>query len=62
MSLPQHNIGDHDLKYKGNENDNFPLRILSSAIFQGNEQIIIEHNGKEYILRITRSDKLLLTK
>lgn len=39
-----------------------PPRVPSEEIFLGEGKIVIEHNGEEYILRITRQNKLLLTK
>jgi len=37
-------------------------QVPSAAIFQGRREIIIVHHGQEYRLRITRADKLILTK
>jgi hemin uptake protein HemP len=39
-----------------------PKRISSKDIFGGNIEVIIEHAGLEYRLRITRQNKLILTK
>jgi hemin uptake protein HemP len=36
-------------------------RIASDALFQGQRELVIEHTGKEYVLRITRQGKLILT-
>lgn len=36
--------------------------LPSAALFQGRREIIIVHHGQEYRLRITRADKLILTK
>lgn len=36
--------------------------INSGILFQGHKYIRIVHNDEIYILRITRSDKLILTK
>jgi hemin uptake protein HemP len=36
--------------------------VASAALFQGRREIIIVHHGQEYRLRITRTDKLILTK
>jgi hemin uptake protein HemP len=38
------------------------LRILSGDLFRGEREIVIVHGEQEYVLRITRSDKLILTK
>ena len=37
-------------------------RIPSGDLFGGEREIVILHAGQEYVLRITRSDKLILTK
>jgi len=41
---------------------NYTKRISSKALFNGGIEIIIEHAEQEYRLRITRQDKLILTK
>ena len=37
-------------------------RIDSSRLLAGSREVVIEHAGKEYRLRLTRNDKLILTK
>jgi len=37
-------------------------RYQSQALFCGQQEILIEHAGHSYRLRITRQDKLILTK
>jgi|SoiMetStandDraft_2_1073263.scaffolds.fasta_scaffold1034242_2 hemin uptake protein HemP len=37
-------------------------RVDSTAIFAGDREVVITHRGQEYRLRITKADKLLLTK
>ena len=37
-------------------------RIRLSDIMAGNRELVIEHEGQEYRLRITASGKLILTK
>lgn len=37
-------------------------RVSSTALFRDGREVIIVHRGQEYRLRITRSDKLILTK
>jgi hemin uptake protein HemP len=37
-------------------------QLTSAALFQGRREIVIVHHGQEYRLRITRADKLILTK
>jgi hemin uptake protein HemP len=39
-----------------------PRRPYSPALFRGEREIVIIHQGQEYRLRITRADKLILTK
>lgn len=39
-----------------------PPSIDSAALFAGSNELIIIHNGSPYRLRITRQDKLILTK
>jgi hemin uptake protein HemP len=38
------------------------LRLPSRDLFRGQREIVILHAGHEYLLRITRADKLILTK
>lgn len=38
------------------------LRWTSKALFAGAREVIIEHAGVEYRLRLTSQDKLILTK
>jgi hemin uptake protein HemP len=37
-------------------------QVPSTALFQGRREVVIVHRGVEYRLRITRADKLILTK
>jgi hemin uptake protein HemP len=39
-----------------------PRSIDSAVLFAGSNELIILHNGSPYRLRITRQDKLILTK
>lgn len=39
-----------------------PAIIPTDALFQGNQEILISHNGEHYRLRITKNGKLILTK
>ena len=39
-----------------------PRSIDSTALFAGSNELVITHNGSAYRLRITRQDKLILTK
>lgn len=37
-------------------------RLNSQDLFRGTHELIIEHHGQEYRLRLTRNDKLILNK
>jgi hemin uptake protein HemP len=37
-------------------------RVESALLFERGREVIIVHRGQEYRLRITKSDKLILTK
>jgi len=37
-------------------------RLDSGALLQGEREIVIVHRGQEYRLRVTRAEKLLLSK
>lgn len=37
-------------------------RVESTALFERRREVVIVHHGQEYRLRITKSDKLILTK
>ncbi len=39
-----------------------PEAMPAALLFQGHQEIQITHNGDTYRLRITRNDKLILTK
>lgn len=39
-----------------------PRRIQSPVLFGSDREVVIVHRGQEYRLRITRADKLILTK
>jgi len=36
--------------------------VRSSDLFRGEKELVISHRGEEYLLRITRTGKLILTK
>jgi hemin uptake protein HemP len=38
-----------------------PARIASRDLLQGRSELIIEHQNREYRLRLTQSGKLILT-
>jgi hemin uptake protein HemP len=37
-------------------------RMLSSELFKGSTVVEIDHAGQRYLLRVTRENKLILTK
>lgn len=37
-------------------------RTSSQSLLEGSRELVIEHEGNEYHLRLTRNDKLILTK
>lgn len=38
-----------------------PQKIASAALLGSNRELVIVHNGREYRLRLTQNDKLILT-
>ncbi|HKB25279.1 MAG TPA: hemin uptake protein HemP [Methylomirabilota bacterium] len=36
--------------------------VSSASLFRGRREVVILHRGQEYRLRITKADKLILTK
>lgn len=61
-------MGGVDLNEKNNaESSRVPSRrpirhIKSETLFEGQVEVIIDHREEEYRLRLTKSDKLILTK
>ena len=39
-----------------------PRIVTSDELMAGRSEVLIDHNGVQYRLRITRQDKLILTK
>lgn len=37
-------------------------RVSSHSLLEGERELVIQHQGSEYHLRLTRNDKLILTK
>ncbi|TCI11460.1 hemin uptake protein HemP [Dyella soli] len=37
-------------------------RVSSQLLLKGERELVIQHQGNEYHLRLTRNDKLILTK
>ena len=38
-----------------------PRKVSSESLFGANRELVIVHNGREYRLRLTQNDKLILT-
>ena len=38
-----------------------PQRVASETLLGPNRELVIVHNGREYRLRLTQNDKLILT-
>jgi hemin uptake protein HemP len=38
-----------------------PQRVASEALLGPHRELVIVHNGREYRLRLTQNDKLILT-
>ena len=43
------------------DGDETPLRVSSKALLGSRRELLIEHDGREYRLRITQNGKLILT-
>lgn len=42
---------------------NMPVRVIESQVLlDGSRELVIAHQGQSYHLRLTRNDKLILTK
>jgi len=46
----------------GSQDPSETRAIQAHCLFHGNQEILISHNGEHYRLRITRNNKLILTK
>jgi hemin uptake protein HemP len=58
--MAEHDRHDQDQGISREEKPSLPLR--SQTLFQGKREIVIEHEGQHYRLRITRRNKLILQK
>jgi hemin uptake protein HemP len=38
-----------------------PQRVSSASLFGPHKELVVEHNGREYRLQLTRNGKLILT-
>lgn len=46
----------------GNATTNDVPQISTAQLFRGGNEVLIEHRGERYRLRLTRQDRLILTK
>lgn len=53
--------GSHSLP-PGDDECLSPRRLSSNDLFAGHSRLLIEHDGADYLLQITRQGKLILTK
>lgn len=51
-----------DARTRPSGNPGSRQRIDSESLLQGGRELLIAHAGEEYHLRLTRNDKLILTK
>ena len=59
-SLEPSTVGNDGIKWDGPDLD-IPV-VDSVALMQGRRELVIRHNTQTYRLRITTSEKLILTK
>ena len=50
------------LKPSAPSSDALTRRVSSQMLLKGERELVIQHQGSEYHLRLTRNDKLILTK
>nr|WP_199043785.1 hemin uptake protein HemP [Dyella sp. ASV24] len=50
------------LSLKPSAPDASTRRVSSHVLLKGGRELVIQHQGSEYHLRLTRNDKLILTK
>jgi hemin uptake protein HemP len=50
------------LKPRAAHAENPARRVSSQVLLAGERELVIHHQGSEYHLRLTRNDKLILTK
>lgn len=46
---------------RGTQETAVPKRVASTALLGTRKELIIDHNGREYRLRLTQNGKLILT-
>ncbi len=60
LTLEPSKVGNDGVKWDGPNHD-IPV-VDSTALMHGRRELIIRHNTQTYRLRITTSEKLILTK
>ncbi|MFK2929640.1 hemin uptake protein HemP [Dyella agri] len=50
------------LRPRTSESKRVVRRVSSQSLLDGERELVIQHQGSEYHLRLTRNDKLILTK
>lgn len=53
---------DSHVSAEAESNSLLPGAITTALLFQGSQEILINHNGEPYRMRITKNGKLILTK
>lgn len=62
MDVPRPMGPDAAPAAEGTDQKRQPPRFDSRDLFLGGERLLIDHRGEQYLLRITRQGKLILTK
>jgi len=62
QSPPNAPASDGALSTQPNAEPRSDQRIDSSRLLAGQRELVIDHAGQQYRLRLTRNDKLILTK
>jgi len=57
-----HPLSRLSLQPRATEATSAVRRISSQSLLEGGRELVIQHQGSEYHLRLTRNDKLILTK
>jgi hemin uptake protein HemP len=55
-------MNNRNEKYPQREKDNATKRLNTKTMMEGARKMILEHAGQDYLLRITKQGKLILTK
>lgn len=60
--LPALSLVSHPLSTEPGQRGCPPAILRADLLFHGSQEILIDHKGETYRLRITRNGKLILTK